>query len=98
MSGWSETAVDPLATPRVSVAVGTHNGARFLGEQLGSILAQTRPVDEIVLSDDASTDDTVDLAERLVGDFRDSGGRVDLRVLRNRRALGVTAGFLISYG
>jgi glycosyltransferase involved in cell wall biosynthesis len=93
MSGWSEAAVDPLATPRVSVAVGTHNGARFLGEQLGSILAQTRPVDEIVLSDDASTDDTVDLAERLVGDFRDSGGRVDLRVLRNRRALGVTANF-----
>ena len=44
------------ATPAltVSVALGTHNGARFLREQLESILVQTRPVDEIVLSDDAS--------------------------------------------
>lgn len=50
----------------VSVAMATHNGARYLGEQLGSILAQTRPVDEIVLSDDASTDGTVEFAQGLL--------------------------------
>ena len=93
MSDRSDAAPGPAATPRVSVALGTHNGARFLGEQLASILAQARPVDEIVLSDDASTDDTVDLAERLVAEHRGSGGRVELRVLRNRQALGVTANF-----
>ncbi|MBM7504179.1 glycosyltransferase family 2 protein [Agromyces aurantiacus] len=80
-------------TPRVSVALGTHNGARFLGEQLGSILAQTHPVREIVLSDDASTDETVALAERAVDAHRAAGGDVELRVLRNRPALGVTANF-----
>lgn len=78
---------------RVSVALGTRNGARFLGEQIGSILAQSHPVDEIVLSDDASTDGTVALAERLVAEHRASGGRVELRVLRNQPALGVTANF-----
>jgi glycosyltransferase involved in cell wall biosynthesis len=78
---------------RVSVALGTHNGEAFLDEQLASILEQSHPVDEIVLSDDASTDGTVELAERLVAAHRASGGRAELRVLRNRPALGVTANF-----
>ena len=33
-----------------SVAMSTYNGERFLAEQLSSICAQTRPVDEIVVS------------------------------------------------
>jgi glycosyltransferase involved in cell wall biosynthesis len=93
MSDRSDAASGRAETPRVSVALGSHNGARFLGEQLASILAQARPVDEIVLSDDASTDDTVELAERLVAEHRASGGNVELRVLRNRPARGVTANF-----
>jgi len=36
----------------------TYNGAKYLKEQLNSIIAQTLPVDEIVICDDASTDDT----------------------------------------
>lgn len=51
--------------PFVSVALCTYNGARYLGEQLASIAAQTRPVDELVISDDRSTDETA----RLVADF-----------------------------
>ena len=39
-----------------SVAMSTYNGERFLAEQLSSICAQTRPVDEIVVSDDGSSD------------------------------------------
>ena len=37
-----------------SVAMSTYNGEHFLAEQLSSICAQTRPVDEIVVSDDGS--------------------------------------------
>src|SRR6186997_149500 len=43
---------------RVSIAMCTCNGERFLAEQLDSILAQSRPPDEIVICDDASTDGT----------------------------------------
>lgn len=84
-----------MTTPRISVALGTHNGADYLAEQLGSILAQTRAVDEIVLSDDASRDGTVELAERLVVEHRERTGPVvpELRVLRNDPPLGVTANF-----
>jgi glycosyltransferase involved in cell wall biosynthesis len=72
--------------------MGSHNGARFLEPQLRSILAQRLPVAEIVLSDDASSDDTVALAEAIVAEPRD-GAPVELVVLRNQTPLGVTANF-----
>ncbi len=36
--------------------MATYNGAAFLGEQVDSILAQLGPEDELVISDDGSTD------------------------------------------
>lgn len=71
----------------VSVALGTHNGARYVAEQIDSILAQTVPVTEIVLSDDASTDETVAIARATVAD------RVALTVILNDPALGVVGNF-----
>jgi len=44
---------------RISVCMATHNGAAYLGEQLRSILGQLAPDDEVVISDDSSTDATV---------------------------------------
>jgi glycosyltransferase involved in cell wall biosynthesis len=46
-------------TARVSVALCTCNGSRFIAEQVESICRQTAPAAEIVLHDDASDDDTV---------------------------------------
>jgi glycosyltransferase involved in cell wall biosynthesis len=74
--------------PSVSVALCTHNGARFVEEQVRSILGQSVPPVEIVLSDDASTDDTV---ARVVALVEPSGVR--LTVLSNVPALGVTRNF-----
>ncbi|MEO7338548.1 MAG: glycosyltransferase family 2 protein [Caldimonas sp.] len=47
----------------VSVALTTCNGARYLREQLDSILRQDWPVDEIVVGDDGSSDGTRELLE-----------------------------------
>ena len=43
---------------RISVAMCTYNGADFLPAQLESIARQTRPPDELIVCDDASTDET----------------------------------------
>ncbi|WP_164990415.1 glycosyltransferase family 2 protein [Agromyces albus] len=89
-----DTPTPGSATPRVSVALGTHNGARYLREQLESILGQGHPVDEIVLSDDASGDGTVELAERVIEEHRAADAATPaLIVLRNPTPLGVTANF-----
>lgn len=73
---------------RVSVALATRDGARYLSAQIESILGQTRPVDQIVVSDDASTDGTVELAQRLVA----SSG-IDVVTVRNDPPLGVAGNF-----
>lgn len=44
---------------KVSVALCTYNGAQYIQEQIMSILQQTKFVDEIVICDDNSSDDTV---------------------------------------
>lgn len=48
---------------KLSVAMCTFNGARFLPEQLQSIAGQTRLPDELVISDDGSTDGGIELIE-----------------------------------
>jgi len=47
----------------------TYNGARYLDEQLESIARQSRPPDELVVSDDASSDETVRIVERYARRF-----------------------------
>ncbi|WP_308815780.1 glycosyltransferase [Sphingomonas sp. GV3] len=46
------------AMPPLSVVMTTYNGAAYLAEQLGSILPQLDEADELVVSDDGSTDTT----------------------------------------
>lgn len=45
----------------ISVAMCTYNGAKYLPEQLKSIADQIIPVDELVVCDDGSNDDTIEV-------------------------------------
>ncbi|MCY7298876.1 MAG: glycosyltransferase family 2 protein, partial [Ilumatobacteraceae bacterium] len=75
----------------VSVALCTYNGAAYLEEQLLSIFGQTLRPHEIVVSDDGSTDETLTVLGRVVAAWRGEG--IEVVVLRNTTALGVTANF-----
>jgi glycosyltransferase involved in cell wall biosynthesis len=48
---------------KISVAIIVYNGAQYLRTQLDSILAQTHKVDEIIVCDDASSDNTKEILE-----------------------------------
>ena len=48
----------------VSVVLCTYNGARYVAEQLESILQQTYTNLEVIIADDASTDDTYAILKR----------------------------------
>lgn len=76
--------------PTVSVALCTRNGAAYVGQQVRSILAQDPPPLEIVVGDDASSDDTVAIVEREVAA---SGSGVALHIQRRDEPLGVVGNF-----
>ncbi len=53
----------------ISVCIATYNGEKYIAEQLSSILTQIGDDDEVIVSDDASTDNTLQVIETL-GDKR----------------------------
>ncbi|MBO5623888.1 MAG: glycosyltransferase family 2 protein [Butyrivibrio sp.] len=50
----------------ISVAMATYNGEKFIEEQLESILKQTYPVDEIIIRDDISSDNTAAVIQAFI--------------------------------
>lgn len=52
-------------TMKISVALCTYNGEKYILDQLNSILNQSHKVDEIIICDDRSSDGTVEIIESL---------------------------------
>lgn len=77
-----------MARRRLSVAMCTYNGARYLKEQLDSIAFQTRPPDELVVCDDGSRDSTVEIVQV----FK-SRAAFPVRLTINEKNLGSTKNF-----
>lgn len=50
----------------ISVALTTYNGQKYIEKQLYSILKQDLPVDEVIISDDGSSDSTVEIVEDFI--------------------------------
>ena len=71
---------------KISVAIAVYNGEKYLAEQLDSILAQLEKEDEIVVSYDKSTDNSLGVINK----YCENDSRV--RVVMNNNA-GVTGNF-----
>ena len=50
---------------RISVCMATYNGEKYIKDQLSSILQQISDYDEIIISDDHSTDNTLDIVRNI---------------------------------
>lgn len=74
---------------KISVAMATYNGERFLVEQLESLAAQSRLPDELVVSDDCSSDRT----RAVVEEFARSAP-FPVSIFKNDKTLGYADNFL----
>lgn len=72
----------------ISVAMCTYNGAKYVAEQLNSILNQTYPVDEIVVGDDGSTDDTIEIVKNIL-----KSSKIEYLIIQNKMNLGYRKNF-----
>lgn len=69
----------------ISVCMATYNGEKYVVEQLNSILVQLGSSDEVVVSDDGSSDMTIDLI-RKIDDKR-------IKIVKNNGRHGFTPNF-----
>ncbi len=74
----------------VSVALALYNGEKYLVEQLDSIRAQTHAVDEVILCDDCSTDQTYHIAKDYIQKYELSHKWI---LSQNKHNLGYASNF-----
>jgi glycosyltransferase involved in cell wall biosynthesis len=84
---------------RISAVIPVFNGAEFVADAVASMRDQTRPPDEIIVVDDASTDDSAARAEALGGEVcvvrrPDNGGLPAARNSGVEAATGELVSFL----
>jgi glycosyltransferase involved in cell wall biosynthesis len=73
---------------KISIALCTYNGAQFLQEQLESIAFQTRIPDEVIICDDLSNDNTLEILKNFA-----SKVSFPVRVFLNEQNLGSSKNF-----
>ena len=76
-----------MTSPTVAVVMCTYNGEKYLRQQLDSILAQSYPIQELIVQDDCSTDATLAI-------LQEYEAKVPfMRVIENTHNLGFNLNF-----
>jgi glycosyltransferase involved in cell wall biosynthesis len=76
-----------MTTELVSIALCTYNGEAYIKEQLDSLIDQSYPNCEIIIVDDCSKDNTVNILKQYVNDF------YQIKLYINSENLGYTKNF-----
>lgn len=72
---------------RVSIALTTYNGEKYIEDQLNSLIRQTRKFDELIICDDNSTDSTYNILEKYASE------NPNIKLFRNKIKLGFKKNF-----
>lgn len=76
---------------KISIAMSTYNGAKYISHQLQSIQAQSLLPDELIISDDCSTDNTIEIVKKFAAQ-----APFEVRLIINEKNLGYAANFNVA--
>lgn len=79
---------------KVSVGMTTYNSSKYVREQLDSIFLQTVLPDEIIICDDCSTDNTVNILKEYM---RSKNGGINVKIIVNEENIGYIKNFEKSF-
>ena len=74
----------------ISVVIATYNGEKYIEAQLRSVFMQSKPVDEVLIFDDGSTDKTVEIVKKFISKNGCSGWSL----IQNKENKGYCKNFL----
>lgn len=87
-------------TPLVSIIVATYNSSKYVLETLNSAISQTYKNIEIIITDDCSTDNTVQICSQWIENNRSAG--IPIKLVLSKKNTGVSGngnrGFMSSHG
>lgn len=75
----------------ISIALATYNGELYVSDLLNSISGQTTLPDELIISDDSSTDSTLEIANEFA-----RNATFPVKILINKNRLGSTGNFEVA--
>ncbi len=73
---------------KVSAIIPNYNYADFIIERIDSILFQTYPVSELIILDDASTDNSVEIIEEKIVDIKKQYPDLNVKFIKNEKNSG----------
>lgn len=74
---------------KVSLVMAVYNGEKYLIEQLDSIRKQTYLIDEVILIDDVSTDNSYELIHQYIDGYK----LINWKLIKNENNLGYRKNF-----
>ena len=82
---WGTSIMKPV---KISIAMASFNGERYIKEQLDSFSIQTRLPDELIVSDDCSSDSTLEIVKEFA-----RNAPFDVKIIANDRNVGYVENF-----
>ena len=73
---------------KVSVVVPNYNYSKYIGKRIDSIMRQTYPIHELIVLDDCSTDNSVDVIEKKLVEVRENRPEVKISFVKNEKNSG----------
>ena len=76
----------PVKGKKVSVIIPNYNYARFIKKRIESVINQTYPIYELIILDDCSTDNSVEVINEIISEIKD----IDVKLVINEKNSGNT--------